>query len=170
MAGTSKQGTVALKMVSPTVPKGADEKAMLDEDLTQMGCHGLLMRPWCIKYEKIVQELQRKQSNQWAGTIWRDPDLWTAAIWTLEEGLRFFDPRRGHGDMGGEICRREICQPTTSQGRILPTGMHGSESKAGPGVSGPYSVPREAGKSNRHCGEYPSLEPIPESRRWIGHW
>ena len=60
MVGTSKQGTVALKMVSPIVPKGVDQKAMLEEDLTQMGCHGLMDRPWCIKYEKIVQELQRK--------------------------------------------------------------------------------------------------------------
>ena len=32
--------------------------------------------------------------------------------------------------------------------------MHGSKSKAGPGVFGPYSVPREAGKNNRHHGEY----------------
>ena len=54
MAGTSKQWTVTLKMVSPAVPKGADEKAMLEEDLARMGCHGLLMRPWCIKYEKVV--------------------------------------------------------------------------------------------------------------------
>ena len=60
MAGTIKQGTVALKMVSPMIPKGADEKTMLEEDLTWMECHGLMMRPWCIKYEKIVQELQHK--------------------------------------------------------------------------------------------------------------
>ena len=57
MAGMAKQGMVALKMVSPIIPKGADEKAMLEEDLTQMGCHDLMTRPWCIKYEKIVQEL-----------------------------------------------------------------------------------------------------------------
>ena len=54
MAGTAKQGMVALKMVSPMIPKGADEKAMLEEDLTRMGCHGLMMWLWCIKYEKIV--------------------------------------------------------------------------------------------------------------------
>ena len=45
MAGTAKQGTVALKMMSPTIPKGADKKAMLEEDLTRMGCHGLMMHP-----------------------------------------------------------------------------------------------------------------------------
>ena len=93
MVGTAKQGTVALKMVSPTIPKGADEKAMLEEDLTQMGCHDLMMRPWCIKYEKIVQELQPKQANQWAGTIRRDPDLWTVAVWRKVYGF----PMRGEG-------------------------------------------------------------------------
>ena len=50
MAGMAKQGTVALKMVSPVIPKGADEKAMLEEDFTRMGYHGLMTRPWCIKY------------------------------------------------------------------------------------------------------------------------
>ena len=57
MAGMAKQGTVALKMVSPVIPRGAEEKAMLEEDLKRMGCHGLVLRPWCIKYEKIIQEL-----------------------------------------------------------------------------------------------------------------
>ena len=57
MAGIAKQGTIALKMVSPVIPRGAEEKAMLEEDLMRMGCHGLMLRPWCIKYEKIMQEL-----------------------------------------------------------------------------------------------------------------
>ena len=57
MAGMAKQGTIALKMVSPVNPRGAEEKTMLKEDLKQMGCHGLMLQPWCIKYEKIVQEL-----------------------------------------------------------------------------------------------------------------
>ena len=57
MVGTAKQGTVALKMVSLVIRKGAEEKAMLEEDLKRMGCHGLMLRPWCIKYEKIVQKL-----------------------------------------------------------------------------------------------------------------
>ena len=53
-AGMVKQGTIALKMVSPIILRGAEEKAMLEEDLKRMGCHGLMLRPWCIKYEKIV--------------------------------------------------------------------------------------------------------------------
>ena len=38
--------------------KGAEEKAMLEEDLRRMRCHRLMQRPWYIKYEKIMQELQ----------------------------------------------------------------------------------------------------------------
>ena len=71
----AKQGTIALKMVAPVIPRGAKEKAMLEEDLKRMRCHGLMLRLWSIKYEKIVQELQQKQSNQWAGTIRWDPNF-----------------------------------------------------------------------------------------------
>ena len=72
----TKQGTIALKMVSLVIPRGAEEKTMLKEDLKfRMGCHGLMLWPWSIKYEKIVQELLQKQANQWAGTICRNPDL-----------------------------------------------------------------------------------------------
>ena len=45
---------MALKMVVPVIPKGAEEKAMLEKDLRQMGCYGLMLRPWSIKYERIV--------------------------------------------------------------------------------------------------------------------
>ena len=122
MAGTSKQGTVALKMVSPSVPKDVNEKAMLEEDLTRMGCHGLMMRPWCIKYEKIVQELQRKQSNQWAGTIRRDPDLWTAAVWRKVYGF----PIRGEGMATGAKIYAEgkfANPPHPKDGYSLPECM-----------------------------------------------
>ena len=57
-AAMAKQGTVTLKMVVPVISKGAKEKAMLEEDLRWMECHGLMLRPWSIKYKKIVHELQ----------------------------------------------------------------------------------------------------------------
>ena len=41
----ARQGIVALKMVVPVIPKGAEEKAMLEEDLKRMGCHRLMLRP-----------------------------------------------------------------------------------------------------------------------------
>ena len=82
-----KQGTIALKMVVSVIPRGVEEKAMLEEDLKWMGCHGLMLRPWSIKYKKIVQELQQKQSNQWTRTIWWDLDLWTATVWRKVYGF-----------------------------------------------------------------------------------
>ena len=50
----AKQAKVALKAMVPVITRGAEEKAMLEEDLRRMGCHGLMQQPWCIKYEKIV--------------------------------------------------------------------------------------------------------------------
>ena len=55
----AKQGTMALKMVVPAILRGAEEMAMLEEELRIMGCHGLMVQPWSIKYKKIVQELQQ---------------------------------------------------------------------------------------------------------------
>ena len=46
--------TMALKMVVLVVPRGAEEKAMLEEDLRWMGYHGLMLQPWGIKYEKLL--------------------------------------------------------------------------------------------------------------------
>ena len=72
----------------------------------------------------------------------------------LEESLWVSDQRRGHGNAGGKIRREEVRQPTSPQGWILPTGMHGFESKVGPGVFGPHSLSREAGKGDCHRGEH----------------
>ena len=35
----AKQASVALKVVVPVIPRGAEEKAMLKKDLRRMGCH-----------------------------------------------------------------------------------------------------------------------------------
>ena len=53
----AKLPIVALKAVVRIIPRGAKECMMLEEDLRWMGCHGLMERPWCLKYEKIVVEL-----------------------------------------------------------------------------------------------------------------
>ena len=44
-AGMTKQKTITLKMVAPVIPRGAKEKAMLEEDLKRMGCHRLMLQP-----------------------------------------------------------------------------------------------------------------------------
>ena len=60
----AKLPTVALKAVVPVIPKGEKEQAMLEEDLRLMGCHSLMERPWCLKYEKIVVELLSSRDNR----------------------------------------------------------------------------------------------------------
>ena len=54
---------------------------MLIEDLTTMGCVGLLLEPWALKNEAMVQEFQEKRSNEWEGTIRQLPEQWMADLW-----------------------------------------------------------------------------------------
>ena len=79
---------VSLKAVAPAIPKNNAEKDILIEDLTTMGCEGLLLEPWALKIEAMVQELQEKLSNEWEGTIRRLPERWTADLWAEVYGFR----------------------------------------------------------------------------------
>ena len=45
---------VSLKSVTPAIPGLEKEKEMLVEDLTKMGCEGLLLEPWSLKNESMV--------------------------------------------------------------------------------------------------------------------
>ena len=57
-AGTLKLEVhhVSLKSVTPVVPRDENEKEMLVEELTKMGCEGLLFQPWSLKNEAMAQE------------------------------------------------------------------------------------------------------------------
>ena len=66
----------------------------------------------------------------------------------LEEGVWVSHPKRRHGDASGAVRRRKVCQPTSLQGRISITGMHGSESKAGARISSAHSLSGKANKGN----------------------
>ena len=69
---------MSLKFVAPAIPGNDEEKKMLVEDLTKMGCEGLLLELWALKSKAIVQEFQGKRSNEWEGTIRRDLEHWMA--------------------------------------------------------------------------------------------
>ena len=47
---------VSLKSIVPILPKNEQEKQMLMEDFTRMGCKGLLVEPWALKSKAMVQE------------------------------------------------------------------------------------------------------------------
>ena len=65
---------LSLKSVALAILGNDEEKKMLIEDLTKMGCEGLLLELWALKSEAMVHEFQGKRSNEWEGTIRRDPE------------------------------------------------------------------------------------------------
>ena len=72
---------VSIRFVPAIVPTKEEEKQQLVDDLTKMGCEGLLAEPWAMKSEAIVQEFLHPCSNEWKGTIQRLPEQWTADLW-----------------------------------------------------------------------------------------
>ena len=48
---------LTLWSVVPTIPKEPGERAYLEEDLTRIGCIGLMSKPWSVKDEKMVRKL-----------------------------------------------------------------------------------------------------------------
>ena len=58
MAPTATVRTpLTLRSIVPAIPKEPGERAYLEEDLTRIGCIGLMSKPWSVKDEKMVREL-----------------------------------------------------------------------------------------------------------------
>ena len=84
---------VSLRSICPSVPKDEEEKWLLVEDLARIGCEGLLIQPWSLRSEEMVQEFLQECSNKWEGTIRRDLERWTTKTWA--EVYSF--PKEGRG-------------------------------------------------------------------------
>ena len=82
MAGTSsakvEMRPVNLRSVQAIVPTDEEEKQQLVDNLTKMGCEGLLAEPWAMKSEALVCEFLHLRSNKWEGTIRQLSEQWTA--------------------------------------------------------------------------------------------
>jgi hypothetical protein len=61
---------IPLRNVSPAIPKSESELKELVEDLTWMGCNGILAKPWNLRSEAILREFLFERGNQWFKTIW----------------------------------------------------------------------------------------------------
>ena len=72
---------VSLRSIPAIVPTHEEEKQQLADDLTKMGCEGLLAEPWAMKSEALVWEFLHPCSNEWEGTIRRLPEQWMADRW-----------------------------------------------------------------------------------------
>ena len=72
---------VTLRMAVLRVLSGSRERALLEEDLWQIGCNGLMEQPWCLKAEKMVVELCSMKTNEWDGILKQELEHWTSNIW-----------------------------------------------------------------------------------------
>ena len=57
MAPMTGKTPFILRSVVPAIAKEPGERAYLEEDLTRIGCIGLLNKPWTVNEEKVVKEL-----------------------------------------------------------------------------------------------------------------
>ena len=82
-----KAGAMALKPVVSGVPKSAKDRELLEEDLWQIRCHGLMGRPWRLRMEEMVSELMSNKDNWWHRTVRQASEKWTAKEWRKVYGF-----------------------------------------------------------------------------------
>ena len=78
---------LTLRSVVLAIPKEPGERAYLEEDLTKIGCIGLLSKPWTVKDERMVRELIIGAPNQYKGTVQARPETWDAGKWRETYGF-----------------------------------------------------------------------------------
>ena len=87
MAPKQKGVHVSLRNVTPTIPGNELERSMLKSDLEDLGCAGLLERPWNLKSEDFIQQFvliregKLECNNMFDTTIRDRPEEWTAGVW-----------------------------------------------------------------------------------------
>ena len=79
--------TLTLRFVVPAIRKEPGEREHLEEDLTRIGCIGLLSKPWSVKNEGMVRELTTGAPNQYKGTVRAQPETWDAEKWREAYGF-----------------------------------------------------------------------------------
>ena len=89
-----EQVPIALKNVSPAIPKRESKLQELIEDRSRMGCEGLLAKPWNLRAESTLREFLFERGNQWFRTIRQDSKKWTTEVWA---GVYGFPKDKGEG-------------------------------------------------------------------------
>ena len=98
MAPKQRGVHVFLRNVTPVIPRDEGERAMLKDDLHNLGCAGLLERPWNLKNEEFIQQFvmirehKLERSNIFDTTICDRPEEWIAGVW---RDVYDFQPGRG---------------------------------------------------------------------------
>ena len=81
MAPMTEKTPLTLRSVVLAIPKEPGERVYLEEDLTRIGCIGLLRKPWMVKDERMVRELTIEAPNQYEVTVRARPETWDEGKW-----------------------------------------------------------------------------------------
>ena len=87
MAPKQRGVHVSLRNVTPAIPGNVFECGMLKSDLEDLGCAGLLERPWNLKNEDFIQQFvliregKLERNNMFNTTIRDRPEEWIAGVW-----------------------------------------------------------------------------------------
>jgi hypothetical protein len=110
---------IPLKNVIPTIPKKEFEMKELVEDLTRMGCEGMLAKPWNVRNEAVFRGFLFTRGSQWERMMRQDPEWWTTKVWADVYG---FAPRKGEGwaNRKDTFFVRKVQDGGRPKGWILP--------------------------------------------------
>ena len=86
MAPKQRGVHVSLRNVTLAIPGNVFELGMLKSDLDDLGCAGLLERPWNLKNEDFIQQFVliregKLERNMFDTTIRDRSEEWTAGVW-----------------------------------------------------------------------------------------
>ena len=87
MAPMTGKTPLMLRSVVLAILKELGERTYLEEDLTRIGCIGLLRKPWTVKDERMVRELIIGAPNQYEGTVQAWSETWDAGKWRETYGF-----------------------------------------------------------------------------------
>ena len=84
---TTPRAPLTLRSAVPAISREPGEQAHLEEDLTKIGCIGLISKPRSVKDKKMVRELVTRAPNQYDLIIRGHLETWSVEKW--REAYRF---------------------------------------------------------------------------------
>ena len=84
---TTTRAPLTLRSVVPAIPREPGERAHLEEDLTRIGCIGLMSKPWSVKDKRMVREFIIGAPNQYKQIVRARLESWRMEKWRKAYGF-----------------------------------------------------------------------------------
>ncbi len=78
--GDIQKPLVTGRMVCSTIPEMLRERSQLEDDLSEIGCVGLFLRPWTLKNDRMIEEIIVGASNQYELIVRGRLGTWTDEV------------------------------------------------------------------------------------------